>query len=171
MPTIEYTQRPPVHTYNDGRHYTIARGRNAPRADIESHLPNRHSVIAGFPSTDQFLRVMEQTLKIRMYAANSRKSYLSYVKGFLRWHGNLPHTITRHDVCNYLELLVDGGASASKVAGCLSAIRTCFDKFCGRDITLGLATPRRRKSQPVVPSQSEVSRILNAAPTFGLSRN
>lgn len=43
----------------------------------------------------QFLRKVEQTLKIRNYAANSRKSYLYQVSGFLRWHGNLPHTITR----------------------------------------------------------------------------
>ena len=113
----------------------------------------------------QFLRKVEQTLKIRNYAANSRKSYLYQVSGFLRWHGNLPHTITRQDVCNYLELLVDGGASSSQLSGCLSAIRTCFDKFCGRDITLGLASPRKPKRQPIVPSTEEVTRIIDAAPT------
>ncbi len=165
MSSLQPATRPPVHTYNDGNHYRIARGRRAPRDDVESNLPSGHSVISGCPSTEEFLRVIHQTLKIRMYATNSRKSYLSYVKGFLRWHGNLPHTIQRQDVCNYLELLVDGGASAAQIAGCLSAIRTCFDKFCGRDITLGLATPRRKKSQPVVPSESEISRILSAAPT------
>jgi len=30
---------------------------------------------------------------------------------------------------------------------------------------LGLATPRKGKRQPVVPSTSEVTRIINAAPT------
>lgn len=79
----------PVHTYNDGGHYRIARGRRAPRDDIECNLPTGHSVITGYPSTEDFLRAIEQTLKIRMYAVNSRKSYLSYVKGFLCWHGNL----------------------------------------------------------------------------------
>lgn len=155
----------PVHTYNNGTHYKIPRGRYAPRDAVESHLPCGHSVVSGFPTTETFLHTIEQTLKIRMYAASSQKSYLNHVRGFLRWHGNRPSSITRQDVCNYLELLVDGGASASQIAGCLSAIRTCFDKFCGRDVTLGLATPRRRKRQPVVPSTSEVTRIINAAPT------
>jgi integrase len=65
-----------------------------------------------------------------------------------------------------LELLVDGGASASWVGVHLSAIRTAFDKMCGRQITSGLMSPRRPKRLPVVLSQPEVLRLLEAAPSL-----
>ncbi len=45
----------------------------------------------------------------------------------------------------------------------LSVIRTVFDRMCGRQVTLGLMTPRRPKRLPVVPSREEVVRILKAA--------
>ena len=47
----------------------------------------------------------------------------------------------------------------------LSAIRTAFDKMCFRDVTLGLTTPRRPRKLPVVLSECEVRRLLDAAPT------
>jgi len=75
---------------------------------------------------------------------------------FLRWFGGPPHKVTQEDVRNYLELLVDGGASSSWVSVRLSVIRTVFDKMCGRQVTLGLMTPRRPKRLPVVPSREEV---------------
>ena len=155
----------PVHTYNDGKAYFPARGRAAVRQSIELRQPTPHSVISGRPTTEAFLRAVHQQLKIRKYASNSEKKYLCHLRGFLRWHGNRPHTITRQDVCDYLELLVDSGVSSSHLSGCLSAIRMAFDKLCGRDITLGLATPRRAKHQPVILSTEEVSRILGAAHT------
>jgi hypothetical protein len=48
----------------------------------------------------------------------------------------------------------------------LAAIRTAFDKMCGRAVTLGLETPRRPKRLPVVLSGSEVIRLLEAAPSM-----
>jgi len=58
---------------------------------------------------------------------------------------------------------VDGSASSSWVSNQLSVIRTAFDKMCGRQVALGLMTPRRPKRLPVVPSREEVLRILQAA--------
>lgn len=46
------------------------------------------------------------------------------------------------------------------------SIRTFFDKFCYRDVTLGLATPRKPKRRPVVLSTREVARLLQAASTI-----
>ena len=62
----------------------------------------------------------------------------------------------------YLEVLVDGGASSSWVGVHLSAIRTAFDKMCGRSVNLGLETPRRPKRLPIVLSAQEVVRLLEA---------
>ena len=66
-------------------------------------------------------------------------------------------------VRRFLETLVDGGAQSSTLAGYLAAIRTAFDKLCGRDVTLGLAVPRRPKKLPTVPSRQEIVRMLDSA--------
>ena len=158
-------QSTPVHTYNSGKAYQIAKGRSAEREKVEFAIRKGHSILHGRPSTEQFLTTINRELKIRKYAARSIASYQSALKGFLAWTGLPPNQVTIEDVRNYLELLVDGGASSSHLVVVISAIRTAFDKFCCRDVTLGIATPRQRKRQPIVLSAEEVKRILNAAPT------
>lgn len=155
----------PIHTYNSGQPYQIARGRRADRHDVELHRSTTHAILHGRPSSAQFLTAVKRELKIRKYSPNSVTNYLSAIKGFLGWFGHPPNRATSEDVREWLEVMVDGGASASHLAVTLSAIRTAFDKFCCRDITLGLATPRRKKRQPVVLSTTEVTRVLNAAPS------
>ena len=62
--------------------------------------------------------------------------------------------------------MVDAGAAAGTVANHLAAIRTTFDKFCLRQVTLGLIVPRRAKKLPVILSSQEVVTILQAAPSL-----
>lgn len=70
---------------------------------------------------------------------------------------------TREDLREYLLYLVDAGLSSATVSNHLSAIRTVFDKLCGRQITLGMVTPRRPKRLPVILSPEEVRSLLEAA--------
>lgn len=155
-----------VGTYNDGTPFLPARGRYAPRDSVGDHLTTVHPVIQGRPTSTLFVRTIVRELKIRFYQPKTIKSYGNLLTSFLRWFGAPPHRVTREDVRNYLELLVDGGASSSWVGVHLAAIRTAFDKMCGRRITLGLETPRRPKRLPVVPSAEEVRQLLEAAPSL-----
>ncbi len=164
LPSSTPRQRP-VHTYNNGQPYQISRGRFADRSRVEDAINRGHSILRGRPTSEEFLALVKRELKIRKYAASSISNYLSAIGGFLAWYGSPPNRVTIEDVRNYLELLADGGASSSHLAVVISAIRTSFDKFCCRDVTLGLATPRRKKLQPVILSAEEVKRILGAAPT------
>lgn len=102
-------------------------------------------------------------MKIRGYSAKSQTSYRSALTGFLAWYHHPLCEVTPDDVRDYLELLVDGGASTSHLSVSLSAIRTAFDKFCGLDCTRGLVTPRRRHKLPIVLSEAEIRRLLEAA--------
>ena len=43
---------------------------------------------------------------------------------------------------------------------------SAFDKMCGCALTLGLESPRRPKRLPVVLSQEEIMRLLEAAPSL-----
>lgn len=153
------------HTYNSGQPYRPARGRAAERPVFENYLSTCHPVVRGRPSVEKFVFVIRRELKIRSYNPSTIKGYLSCVKRFLNWFGRLPHRVDRETVRCYLETLVDGGIDSNTLGTNISAIRTVFDKLCGRNVTLGLATPRRRKRIPVVPSRNEVVRLLKAAPS------
>ena len=116
------------------------------------------------PTAAEFVRAIQREMKIRFYQQRSIKSYRKCLEAFLRWCGRPPHQITKEHVRCYLEVMVDGGAGSSWVGNNLSAIRTAFDKMCGRSITLGLQTPRRPKRVPVILSSKEVIRLLESAP-------
>lgn len=133
-------------TYNDGKPYRPARGRHAPRSNVERFFSsNIHPVVRGRPSPSEFLRKIRREMKIRCYQQKTIKAYINALRVFLRWRGGMPHEVSSENVRDYLETLVDGGGSSSWVSINLSAIRTAFDKMCGRSITLGLQTPRRPK--------------------------
>ncbi|MCR9118027.1 MAG: site-specific integrase [bacterium] len=154
-------------TYNDGKPYRPARGRHAPRSNVERFFSsNIHPVVRGRPSPSEFLRKIRREMKIRCYQQKTIKAYINALRVFLRWRGGMPHEVSSENVRDYLETLVDGGGSSSWVSINLSAIRTAFDKMCGRSITLGLQTPRRPKRLPTVLSKQEVAKILQAAPTL-----
>lgn len=156
-------------TYVSGKAYRRPMGRYAPHVPIVDHLAPTHAVVdlrRERPSAADFQRRVDRELKIRFYQPQTRKSYRVVVAGFLRWLGRPPHTATREDVRDWLELLVDGGASASWTSVHLSALRTMFDKLCGASITLGLVTPRRSHHLPTVLSTESVQRLLVAAPSM-----
>ena len=153
-------------TYNSGQPYRAARGRYAPRSRVEDQLQSSAPVVEGRPTAGEFLRKIVRELRIRFYQPQTIKNYRNALRSFLRWYGGPPHRVTREDVREFLLYLVDAGAGSSWVSTHLSAIRTAFDKMCHRQVTSGLATPRRPKKLPVVLSVQEVQRLLEAAPTL-----
>jgi len=153
-------------TYSNGQPYAPARGRYAPRRGVEDQLGASAPVVEGRPPAGEFLRKIVRELKIRFYQPKTVKNYRNALRSFLRWYGGPPHRVTREDVREYLLYLVDAGVGSSWVSTQLSAIRTAFDKMCHRQVTLGLATPRRPKTLPVVLSVEEVQRLLEATPSL-----
>lgn len=161
----------PIHRYRDGRAYGKAFGRARPESAVERVADSRNWLSA-MAMVDlrseqiecaEFLRRAVRELRIRFYSSNSIRSYSAALRSFFRFTGLKPHEISREDVREYLEYLVDSEDGFSCVTLHLAAIRTVFDKMCCLDITLGLMTPRKANRQPVVLSKSEVSRLLQAA--------
>ncbi len=155
------------HTYNDGRVYRIARGRFGPRRPFDDALGPSHAVVdltRANVSSSMFVRKIRRELRIRFYSRRSVKTYLGALMQFLRWSQAPASETNRELVREYLEFLVDAGASASWVASNLSMLRTVFDKMCCLTATTGLVTPRRARSLPTVMSRDEILRLLAAAP-------
>jgi site-specific recombinase XerD len=171
MPPAARMPRTPAiaQTYPNGRLYRLPHGRYAPRRQVEDALAQSHAVVdlrRERPSPEAWLSRIVRELRLRFYLPRTIKAYRLALEGLLRWFGQPPHELTREDLRDYLELLVDGGAGASWVSVHLSAVRTAFDKMCGEEVTLGLMTPRRASRLPVVLSGPEVLHLLEAAPAL-----
>jgi len=152
-----------VSVYTNGQPYKPARGRFAPRAQVEDRLAVGSPVVQGRPTQGQFVRRVVDEMRLRFYKRKTIKAYRHAVVSFLRWFGAAPHLATHEDLRRYLLYMVDAGQASGTVSNHLSAIRTIFDKFCGRQITLGLVTPRRPNRLPVILSPEEVKALLQAA--------
>lgn len=167
--TLSRREANPIHVYLSKDPYRTAAGRSADRSAIDDRLADALAVVAldaDQPSAATFLRLFDRETKIRDYAPSTRRSYHAAVRSILRWFGRPPHLLTREHVKNYLEYLFDSGQSSSDVSVQLVAIRNAWDKFCFRDVTLGLAMPRRKRRSLVILSRDEVRRILEAAPSL-----
>ncbi|MGB7327537.1 MAG: tyrosine-type recombinase/integrase [Rubripirellula sp.] len=168
-PTLTRRQANPIHLYTSKEPYRIAAGRSKRPESVEDRFANAMAMIAldaQQPTSAAFVRCFVREIKIRGYAANTIGSYTAAVRSILRWFGRPPHLLSREHVKNYLEYLVDGGHSASDISVQLVAIRNAWDKFCFRDVTLGLVTPRQKRKRIVVLSRDEIRRILQAAPSL-----
>ncbi|MFG0267301.1 MAG: phage integrase N-terminal SAM-like domain-containing protein, partial [Rhodopirellula sp. JB055] len=93
------------------------------------------------------VQCLVRELRIRFYSVNTIKNYRSAWVCFLRWYRGPLDQINQEDIREYLERLVNGGASASEVSVTLSALRTGLDKFCLLRCTVGLVSPRKSKSR------------------------
>ena len=138
------------------------RGRGTNRDAVVDLLQPSVSVVHGRPEPADFIDRIVDEMKIRGYAANTISNYRSNVLALLRWHGGRPHQINRNHIREFLLTIADSGLSRSKLAGALSAIRTVFDDFCCRTVTLGLVTPRCVNKLPVILSQREVQQLIDA---------
>jgi integrase/recombinase XerD len=152
-----------VSVYRNGEPYKLAHGRFAPRDQVEDRLAVGSPVVQGRPTQGQFVRRVVDEMRLRFYKRKTVKAYRHAVVSFLRWFGAAPHLATHEDLRRYLLYMVDAGQASGTVSNHLSAIRTVFDKLCGRYITLGLVTPRRPKRLPVILSPEEIKSLLQAA--------
>jgi site-specific recombinase XerD len=157
------------HRYSDGEYYVPARGRYAPKKRVEdASVAHPWVFVLGKdrPHAAELVRKLVREMKIRFYQPRTIRAYARALASFLRWLNAAPHEATREDIKDYIEFLVDGGASVSWVGVNLAALRTTLDKMCGEDLTLGLQTPRRAGKLPVVLSPKEVVRLLQATPSL-----
>ena len=117
---------------------------------LEDRLEVQFAVVnlsADQPPPGRFLQAILRELKIRFYQPKSLKT-IGPVYG-ASCDGSAGHiTIT----------------ARSRQSPCVRASGSRL--FCGRQITLGLLSPRRPKTLPVVLSEEEVMRLLDAAPSL-----
>ncbi|HQI17655.1 MAG TPA: tyrosine-type recombinase/integrase [Bacillota bacterium] len=120
-------------------------------------------VIVKGSSNDQFLKKMEEGLKLRGYSQKTIKSYMSHARLFLEYCGKNTNQLVKEDINYYLlYLLEQKGNTHSFVSQAVSSIKFLFGKVLMKDdLTLNIVRPKKEKKLPEVLSQKEVRVILD----------
>ena len=138
------------------------RGRKAERPELVDTHRIKTPLREGVLTIDQFISEVVAEMKIRMYSPNTIKNYRSQLVAFFRWFDNGLNRVRRGHVREYLLLLVETGASRSRITGAMAALRTSFDDFFCQQHTVGLVTPRVKRKLPTTIGANEVKRTINA---------
>ena len=80
-------------TYNSGQPYAPARGRYAPRLQLENRLAPCHAVIdlpSEQPEAARFIDAIKREMKIRCYQRKTIKTYKNALRLLLGWFGGPP---------------------------------------------------------------------------------
>ncbi|OJI06267.1 hypothetical protein BK004_04720 [bacterium CG10_46_32] len=103
-----------------------------------------------------------QEMKLRGFSRRTISSYITSVKGFLRFADKGPKSITTADVRTYLEALADAGKSASTLNTVYSALKFYFGSVLKRRFFISIPRSKSAKKLPIVLSKGEVKALLGA---------
>lgn len=116
------------------------------------------------PRPPKLLDIMVEELRARHYSARTEKSYLQWVRRFIRFHRmRHPAEMGAAEVNEFVtSLAVDSGVSASTQTQALSAVLFLYRYVLGMDIgeLEGLVRARKSAHLPVVMNRAEVRAVL-----------
>jgi integrase len=151
-------------------------GAKALRAVAEGRDPGREKVQARAAKADSADRIVEEFLDRHVRRSNRPRTAqeterLLRQHVLPRWRGRMVHEITRRDVLDVLDRVVDAGApiAANRV---LAAVRKFFNWCVARDIIAaspcaGVKPPTAERARDRVLSDDELKRVLQAADKVG----
>lgn len=113
-------------------------------------------------------RRMEGELRLRGMSRKTRDTYLGIVRRFAEFHGRSPDGLGAEEVRAYLlHLIEERKLSWSSVNQALCALRFFYLDVLGQAFEVGdLRYPKRKYRLPVVLTETEVARLLQAPMSF-----
>jgi integrase len=151
-------------------------GAKALRAVAEGRDPGREKILARADKADSVDRIVEDFLERHVRRSNRPRTAqeterLLRQHVLPRWRGRMVHEITRRDVLDILDRVVDGGApiAANRV---FAAIRKFFNWCAARDIIAaspcaGVKPPTAERARDRVLSDEELRLVWRAADKLG----
>jgi len=110
---------------------------------------------------------MIEDMAIRKFAPKTQHDYVQRVKDFAVFLGRSPDTAKSEDVRSFQLHLASSGAGTPKINATVSALRFFFNVTLDRpELAKQLSSVRQPRKVPVVLSQEEVARFLEAAPSI-----
>jgi integrase len=151
-------------------------GAKALRAVAEGRDPGRQKILARAAKADSVDRIIEEFLERHVRRSNRPRTAqeterLLRQHVLPRWRGRMVHEITRRDVLDVLDRVVDGGApiAANRV---FAAVRKFFNWCTARDILAvspcaGVKPPTAERARDRVLSNDELRLVWQAADKLG----
>ena len=112
-----------------------------------------------------FLERMRRELAARKFGSSTKKLYIYYNLGLLKNTRKIPSEITGKDIIDYLARMSEGSASASSINVAISAFKFQYRTVLSKVVLDQIKRPKRDKKLPVVLSESEVTKVLERAPS------
>jgi len=146
------------------------------RAVAEGRDPGREKILAGAAKADSVDRIVEEFLDRHVRRSNRPRTAqeterLLRQHVLPRWRGRMVHEVTRRDVLDILDRVVDGGApiAANRV---LAAVRKFLNWCVARDIIAaspcaGVKPPTAERARDRVLSNDELRLVWQAADKLG----
>ena len=151
-------------------------GGKALRAAAEGRDPGREKMQSRAAKADSIDRVVEDFLERHVRRSNRPRSAqeterLLRLHVLPRWRGRTVHEITRRDVLDVLDRVVDGGAPIAANRA-LAAVRKLFNWCVARDVLAtspcaGVKPPTAERSRDRVLSDDELRLVWQAADQIG----
>ena len=151
-------------------------GGKALRAAAEGRDPGREKMQSRAAKADSIDRVVEDFLERHVRRSNRPRSAqeterLLRLHVLPRWRGRTVHEITRRDVLDVLDRVVDGGAPIAANRA-LAAVRKFFNWCVARDVLAtspcaGVKPPTAERSRDRVLSDDELRLVWQAADQIG----
>jgi site-specific recombinase XerD len=108
---------------------------------------------------------MIEDMRIRGFAPRTRASYVRAVRHLTVFLGHSPDRANAEDLRRYQLYLASSGLSGTSMNARVTALRFFFQVTLGRsEVTAKLTFVREPRNLPVILSQEEVARLLDAAP-------
>jgi len=108
---------------------------------------------------------MIEDMAVRRFNEKTQSNYIRQVKNFTVFLGRSPDQATAEDLRRYQVQQSAAGVQPPTMNGMVAALRFFFTVTCGRpEMARHLTLVRQPRKQPVVLSQEEVGRLLEAAP-------
>jgi site-specific recombinase XerD len=111
---------------------------------------------------------MQGELRLRGLSEKTADTYLSVVRRFAEFHGRSPDRLGKEEVRSYLlHLIEERKLSWSSVNQALCALRFFYLDVLGQAFEVGeIRYPKRKYKLPVVLTEAEVARLLQAPMSF-----
>jgi integrase len=146
------------------------------RRNAEGHDPGREKILARAAKADGVDRIVEEFLERHVMRSNRPRTAqeterLLRQHVLPRWRGRMVHEVTRRDVLDILDRVVDAGTpiAANRV---LAAVRKFFNWAVARDILAaspcaGVKPPTAERARDRMLSDNELRLVWQAADKIG----
>ena len=108
------------------------------------------------------LYLIERECKRRGYSPRTIQTYCSCVRRFFKWRWKEPRCITRKDIQDFIDVLVDSGASGSTMNVYVNALKFLMQEILCKRVLLRVKHSKVPKRLPVVLSKDEVKLLIEA---------